>query len=44
MRGPKPPQVVVSPRQRVILERFARPRTASVARVERCRINLKRGV
>lgn len=40
MRGPKPPTVVVSPRQRAILERYARSRTASVALVERCRIIL----
>jgi transposase len=40
MRGPKPPTVVVSPRQRAILERFSRSRTASVTLVERCRIIL----
>ena len=40
MRGPKAPTVVVSPRQRAILERFVRSRTASVALVERCRIIL----
>jgi transposase len=40
LRGPKPPVVIVSPRQRAILERFARSRTASVMLVERCRIIL----
>lgn len=40
MRGPKALEVVVSPRQRAILERFARSRTASVTLVERCRIIL----
>jgi len=40
MRGPKPPAVVLSQRQRAVLERFARSRTAAVSLVERCRIIL----
>ena len=43
MRGPKPPDVVLSARQRSILERFVRSRSASVALVERCRIILLTG-
>ena len=40
MRGPKAPVGVVSPRQRMILERFARSRAVPVTLVERCRIIL----
>jgi hypothetical protein len=40
MRGPKPPEVIVSDRQRAILERIARATTAPASLVERCRILL----
>ena len=40
MRGPKPPEVIGSPRQRAILEGVVRSSTASVSLVERCRIVL----
>jgi putative transposase len=40
MRGPKAPKLVVSDRQRAILERFTRATTAAVSLVERSRIVL----
>jgi len=40
MRGPRAPEVVVSPRQRAILERFTRAKTAAASLVERSRIIL----
>ena len=40
MRGPKPTEVIVSDRQRAILERLARATTAPASLVERCRILL----
>ncbi len=40
MRGPRPPEVVLTPRQRGVLERIVRSRTAAAGLVERCRILL----
>jgi len=40
MRGPKPPQVIVSDRQRAILEQYTRATTKAASLVERARIIL----